>query len=502
MYSAPVDLSAPPNSLGAANAHGYVQIWQEIDEVDFGGGLKLPLRLRFSSEPQQPSPLAGMGWWCPLTEAKAYLKREKMLRAELICGKVMYLRRDKTDASRFLSLDEQWTAVIDKEKITVSRADGWELRYEGGRLKQLRTDSGRVLTWFYKGNVLDEIREEGTANGPLRIVTGPERTPAGVLLNGKLHSFALTKRPRIEKVSGQFVVGGFDNSLEFWQKPDATRYMVSYESDSDLNPLLKVKDFGGADSSFKIDRENSRILFSAKLGEEWSYKIGNTKDGIELPTIDRYDDVGRKEFIYVNPEKGTTESLTLTQGHMFKEAFTAAGPLYGKIRYIRRILAGGDFEYVFKASYDSAGRLVRKVDRNGFTTVYSYTKDGSLEGKSVSPPQDEKLIKALNAKADVLRAQVDQIREESARDEAIQKLALFYILKMGKVEPALALLSAVKGNQIAFNIQANAVDHNPSFSPLQKVEAFKLLKIKFPEQSLLLDAAILGRSEEAKQYEK
>lgn len=143
--ASPVDLSPPSNS------RGYFEIWRELDEADFGKGLKLPFRVGFSSEWQASSPYFGKGWWCPMLEARAYLKREKMLCATLMCGKVLYLRKDNALENTFHTLDKKWKGVIAGKNITVSREDGWMLTYEKGQIKELKTDTGRTLIWIYSG---------------------------------------------------------------------------------------------------------------------------------------------------------------------------------------------------------------------------------------------------------------------------------------------------------------------------------------------------------------
>ena len=46
--ASPVDLSAPQNTLGAADMFGHFRTWREIADVDLGQGLTLPLRAGFN----------------------------------------------------------------------------------------------------------------------------------------------------------------------------------------------------------------------------------------------------------------------------------------------------------------------------------------------------------------------------------------------------------------------------------------------------------------------
>lgn len=503
--AAPVDLSAPPNSLGAANAHGYVQIWREIDEVDFGNGLKLPLRLRFSSEPQKESvslPL-GMGFWCPLTDAKAYLKREKMLRCELICGKVMYLRRDKKDASKFYSLDKKWTGIVEaeKNKITLSRPDGWELRYEGGMLKQLKTDSGRLLTWVRNGNLVTEIREEGSANSPLKVALGAGNIPNGFYINGKFHSFELGKRPRVEEVAGQKVVAGIDSSVAVWKWPDGKQESFQFEVNERLQPDLELTDRQGVRSTYVWDGRTAKIVSSEDENGRWDYRVGTVSNDIDLPKLERTNDKSETEFLYVDKQKGIAESCTESRGHIVTEVFTSAGPLYGKVREINKVVNGKAVP-ILKCGYDDAGRLVRRTDNNGFTTLFKFSPDGRLKEKVCLPIRDPNILASLQRNEQVLLDAVKKAARGQHHDEAVQKLAFFYIHQLKDINKALPLAALVEDRQILFNIKAHAVDHDQTATPSQKVKGFQVLLLEFPEQKTLLETAIAGRSREISRYEK
>lgn len=60
--AAPVDLSVPSTTLSTSNARGYLELWREYGDVDFGKDFKLPLRAQFFSERQAESACLGKGW--------------------------------------------------------------------------------------------------------------------------------------------------------------------------------------------------------------------------------------------------------------------------------------------------------------------------------------------------------------------------------------------------------------------------------------------------------
>lgn len=497
LNAAPVDLSAPPNSLGAANAHGYVQFWREIDEVDFGNDLKLPLRLRFSSEPQKEStsPPIGVGFWCPLTSAAAYLKREKMLRCELICGKVMYLRRDKKDFSKFYSLDKKWTGIIDKDKITISRGDGWELRYQGGFLRQLKTDSGRLINWIYNGSLVTEIREEGSANSPLKLAIGPGGFSNGFYVNGKLHSFELGKRPRVEEVAGQRVVAGFDPSLAVWKWPEGKQESFQFEVNEKLQPNLKFTDREGAVAAYVWDGVTSKIVSADEGNGPWDYTVGTMANEIDLPKLERTNAKGESEFLYVDKQKGLTERKSLRKGHTITEVFLSAGPLYGKVRKVEKIVDGEKFP-VFQAGYDETGRLLRKVDEKGFLTLFKYSASGDVT-KERHPPSEKSLLENLYKKENELKRQIEQAASATGKSAALQRLGYFYISEMGAPEKAHSLLPLIKNVNQVFNIKFHLINENQNLSDSEKIAQYEALLAEFPSKRELLDLVISNLQRES-----
>jgi len=80
----PVDLDAPSGTLGSSDAMGFVEAWEEVQDVDFGGGLTLPLRFGFSSNPNRSSSIFGNGWVVPLLDSNATLIDETSMRVELL----------------------------------------------------------------------------------------------------------------------------------------------------------------------------------------------------------------------------------------------------------------------------------------------------------------------------------------------------------------------------------------------------------------------------------
>lgn len=502
VHSAPVDLSAPANSLGAANAHGYVQIWREIDEVDFGGGLKLPFRIRFSSEPQKGSvsPPIGVGFWCPLAHATAYLKRERMLRCELPCGNVMYLRRDKNDVSKFYTLDKEWTGVVEGGKISVSRPDGWELRYENGLLRQLKTDSGRFLTWYYDGNMLSEIREEGKATSPFKMVMGSGGIPDGISINGKLHSFLVGQRPRIEEIAAQRVVSGFDPALAIWKWPDGKRETFLFETDSQLQPNLKLTDSAGVEHAYAWNAADSKIASSKDEDGEWTYEIGKTNSDAELPGMERKSASGESEYIKSDTQKGITEKRSRDGKSIVTETFVTPGPLYGKVRKVE--IGVGDLRYTsYQGGYDETGKLTRKIetDKDGFSKVTEFDGKGKIARVSVRTTKNPEVIKRLLEKEGGLLAALKAAGTPEETQNYLSQLCKFYLFEsrdFGKVDEILAKME----DKMAFALRVQRIDNDPSLNPSEKIAKYMSLADIYPQFKSRLDFIARSRGEEKAFY--
>ncbi|MCK9588532.1 MAG: hypothetical protein M0Q93_04090 [Terrimicrobiaceae bacterium] len=416
-----------------------------------------------------------------------------MLRAELPCGQVIYLRQSKTDPNAYQTPNKQMAAVIDKEKgdITLVGSCCGEYRCRQGRLYQIKSTDGRLITLTYNGNLVTEIREEGSAITPFKLVTTSGGVPTGMYVNGKLHTFELGKKPRVENTNGTNVIAGFDPSLALWKFPDGKQETYQFEVGQDVSPNLKMTDRDNAESNYVWDGATGHIVSDG----EWTYTVGKMAGPFDLPKLDRVNSKGEEEFRYVDTAKGITEVKNLRRGHTITETFLSSGPLYGKVRKIEKV-EDGVKQLIYQAGYSESGQLLRKTDENGFTTIISYGAAGKLKGTKVLPTRDPQILKNLKLKEESLVATLAAAAPGEKHDEAAQALAFFYIHKMKDVAKALPLAAIVQDRQILFNIKAHAVDHDPNATPEEKLSGYKLLLIEFPEQQQILNASIQTRKRE------
>ncbi|PTY00551.1 hypothetical protein DB346_15765 [Verrucomicrobia bacterium LW23] len=476
--ASPVSLDTPNNSLGAADPYGRLRLWREIAEVDFGKDLRIPLRLEFSSAFQSESQYAGRNWHIPLFEARAFLKREKMLQATLVCGKTMFLARSRPQPGTYISLNKEWTGAVNGDTITISREDGWEVQYKNGLISQLRTDTGRIITWNRSGAQLADIREAG--NVVLRLQP-PNNGSRECVINDKVFVMGYEKRPLVESINGKNLISGFEAALSSLTWPDGGKELYSFEVQTTppltLTPAIKITDKNGATEQYTWNAATQSIISDGK----WTYDIGAVTAEFGLPRVTRKNAAGATEFISVNNTKGTVELSTLDTGHTITSSFTSPGPLYGKMRKQEYLMKDGTRVQRLGIVYDELGRKLRETDAEGFTFVYERDKEGKILSRRMLPTTNEKVLKAFEAKERELTQAVTAAKTDYGRQAAVKALCFFYIMKMRLPDKTLSLVSQIKNKSLLFDIKLFAVNHDHNLSYIAKVEGYKKLLGEFPE---------------------
>lgn len=483
-FSGPVDLSAPSNNLGSASSRGYVDIWRELDEIDFGKELKVPVRVGFSSERQSSSPFFGKGWWCPVLEPKAYLKREKMLCATLLCGRVLYLRKDVSDDNTFHTLDNRWKGVITDRNIVVSREDGWRLTYEKGRLKELKTDAGRILNWTYAGDALSSIQESGGFI-TLKVDYDIQGTCKGLTVNDRYHGFRMDRRPNVQTVAGQKVVSGFDNVLSVWNFPDGKKETYRFEVTAELQPNLTLTDAQDVEVQYVWDSASGRIVSEG----DWKYQIGQVNSEFELPTISRVDSKGVHEMVKSNNQTGMLEVESSEGGRIVSETYKVPGPLYNKPKKVTKIENGKEI-ILSSYIYDEKGKVRRQTGKDGFTRIYSYTDKGIVKAVKLLPPTDPEILKKLSDKETALKKAIEGAINEDDAERKKWALASFYIHETKTSEKALGMLKGIKDKDIVYAIKRQAITNSETLTMTEKLNGYKKLLEEYPEDKASLEFVI------------
>jgi YD repeat-containing protein len=486
--ASPVDLSTPLNTLGAADKFGHLRIWRELDNVDLGQGVTLPLRVEFNSGQQTSSPYLGEGWSCPLLDSNVFLQNKLLMQVTLLCGKIMYLERDKANMHIYHTPDMEWTGTVRGNTTVISRSDGWALTYWNGHILKMRTDTGRLFRWVTSGNTVTAIQEDGVQGpAPFQVAMTADGVPDGFYVNGKLYSFALEKRPRVVQDGAIRAIASLDPTLGSMTWPDKSKEAYAFAVDtSTLTPNFQITDRAGKQNIYSWDPATGDILSDGV----WHYEVGPTENDLDEPRISRQNDKGQEEFIAIDRNTGITESKTISGGHEISEKFISPGPLYGKVHKIESVDDKGNEKLIYQAGYDELGRLLRETGPDGFTTAYILNSDGRIVQQTVMPPTDLAILAQWQKKEESLLDAVAQAKTRVQKSTALEALAFFYIGKMGSPDKALALVTKVTNPQQAFNIQLYAIGGNRALTPQEKADRFQALLKSYPQRQTLLTRLI------------
>jgi len=488
VFAAPVDLSPPPNTLGAADSYGYLQLIREIGTLKFSDNFNLPVRAILASNRQMASPYLGEYWWFPLLESSAYLKREKMMVALLPCGKTMYLRRSVKNTDEFATLDQVWHGKSDGDNFTVSRADGWQIIYSKGHISKLRTDKGDVISWVYSNGLVSSIQENG------KEIMSIEMGNAGaskIYLNGNEYDLNFEKVPVLASDNGMAVISGFKPMLSSIVNPDKTTEKYTFEVDSNLIPKITIASGTSNIGEFSWDAISKHILSDGS----WNYTIKPNGGKFEPPTISRSDKLGHKEFVFDDITKGVIDRDTLDDGHTITTFFSGPGPLYGKTRRVMNI-EGATQQLVAQYTYDNNGKLASSIDSQGWMTRYRYDK-GFYKSKDIIDVRPPEIIAKMQKREKQL---IDKVKECEAKEsnpyDALQDLCFFYLFEMRQSSAAIkaaVVYSAPKA--LLYTIKLQSINHDETLNSDQKISQYNQLLKEFPDEEKHLSFLISKESD-------
>jgi len=410
LWARPVDLSPPSEQFGFANPEGYLEIWREVDELDFGGGLKFPLRFGFSSCDRPPSKYLGLSWTCPLLEAKAERVREDLIQVTLLCGKKLFLQQTGNNSNLYRSPDHQWSGEGGADQLRLSRSDGWELSFKEGRVERLKSDTGRVLVWEWEGDrihaVLDPVSKKA-----LEVQFEPQTGRANALVfEAKRYDLGFAP------AYGQ---PGAPLSLSSVKWPDGRRETYPQSTPRHQVCELAVQDRDGKTLRYGFDSRSRFILTDG----EWTYEIAKDGSDVNRPRISRRNHQGQETSYFFDTKNGIDEYKDV-DGTLKKQHFIMTpGPNYMKVHRIEETVNGrtsplyeGEFgsdgqskqetyhvedmavtvryEYdkngkqiaaisegkpLWRKEYDDAGRILKEEHADGRKFVYAYPPDGSYK---------------------------------------------------------------------------------------------------------------------------
>ena len=488
-WARPVDLSIPTVEVGAANSFGYLEIWRQINDVGLQlGSSYLPLRYKFSSEPTIGGML-GPGFYVPMFEAKNVLIREQMMRAFLPCGKGLYLRRDLTDQNKFQTVDGVWTGYLMGDgDFTVWRDDGWKLLYHQSRLTSLTTDDNHTFTWSYGGNGMPAgVSEDGQS--VVTVEPNVAGQVAAFVFNGKRYEVEYAQRPITEVLLGQVAVKELDQALSSFKYPDGKMDTFKFALTPDRIPTLTSTDKDGKQTLYAWDAATNHLVTENGAEGSWKYKIGEITQDFGQPPVTRTNSNGKSESVAVDNKAGTTTETALDGEVTVRTVFKTPGPLYDKVRQITDT-PDKTTSILLRFGYDETGRLIREIDDNNFTTVYTYDAAGKVAKQIVLPPSDPAIVAKLQAREKVLLGDVAKAKTPADKDNAIRELAMFYIYRMGDIDKALGLAQGLSHPDWAYEIKMYAILGNRNLTSAERVIQLKALLTNYPQANELLLAEI------------
>ncbi len=492
VWSRPVDLSAPTGGVGATDLYGDLEVWREVEGVGLKLGREsyLPLRYKFTSADSVRG-ILGPGFYLPLFESKNVLIREQMMRAYLPCGKGLYMRRDNADSTKFKTLDGEWTGLLNGENgedFTIWRSDGWKLRYHKGHLASLITDDNHTFTWSSdSGGMPTGVAEDGKS--VITIEPNVAGQVAAFIFNGNRYEVAYAERPLTQILLGQIAIKELAPALATFKYPNGKSETFKFALTPARVPTLTFTDKNNQQTLYTWDTLTNHLTTEKGAQGEWSYKIGVAPQDHGVPPISRTSSEGKTEGMTIDSKTGTyakqADDRTTTITHIFE----TPGPLFNKVQKVEEtVWVNGKEETstIYRASYDEMGNLLRETDARGFLSTYIYESNGKLAKVQVAPPTDAKTLNALKIRESAMLGAIVNIRDEDARNDALEQLAFFYFYEMGRPDMALALIPRISNNLQIFNIKLQAIEGDRNLVVASRSQALQALLKIYPEHKQLL----------------
>lgn len=490
-WARPVDLSAPTTELGAAGSKGYLEIWKEVEGVGFQLGKSyLPLRYKFTSDPSVRG-ILGPGFYMPMFEARSLLIRDKVMRASLPCGKVIYFWQDPVDPNKFQSVDKEWTGVITGKQFTVSRDDGWTIVYDGGRLSSITTDDHHVFTWIYSGSIPVAVNKDGSS--VITVEPGVDGGIKAIDFEGKSYQANYGQRPMMQIINGVPIIQQLASELTGFKNPDGKGATFTFELTPQRAPTLTLND-NGQETTYIWNPTSNYLVNEDGPGGKWTYSVGRVNQEFGIPPLSRKSSDGKTEGVSVDNKAGIYTRVGTDGVKTVTQVFETPGPLYLKVRNIEQI-SGKVTKTIMRASYDEAGRMIRKIDGNGNLTIFTYDKSGKLTGKTHAFTKEKQAQLVIEEKG-LLKA-LAAITPGSDKVEAIRSLAQFYLLESNEPSKAAPFISQLDHDH-AYAMRVQLIDYDEALSPLQKVAGYQSLLKEYPEHQEDLNFLINIRTQENK----
>lgn len=394
-----IDWSVPETHFDGVDARGHVCYSEKIGEVDFGGGLNLPLIINFRSDRESSSPYLGKGWILALLDSNFVQTGENAFQMVQPDGWVRPFYRGKPSDTT-LNGGPNWKGEISGNTISVWVDCGWKFMYFKGKIAALENPKGRKLEFVYSGGKVTEIRENGAVKFAVDFDSAGGRS-GSLEFNGKRLHIEESEKPRIQTIGGRNVVAGFDSSLHSLSGTDAADDRFEFAVNDTVEATLKISGKAGGERKVVWDPGTKLI---SKDGE-WTYRIAAAKTPFENAAIERRNLVAQNEYWYLDRAKSQETTKGLDGSEVLREWFASGAlalatrveicksnsKLLSKRRYIydeHAKLIRDIFERIDQdvtvtnywpngnpkeiiTELQNGGRLIRRIDENGILTSFS-----------------------------------------------------------------------------------------------------------------------------------
>jgi hypothetical protein len=305
----------------------------------------------------------------------------------------------------------------------------------------------------------------------------------------------LDRKPRVEAGPPDirtYVIGALDSSLATWTLPNGKKETYAFEVEQpSLVPNLAVMARDGkTNAKFTWDP----ITFHVLTDGVWKYTTTPGKTPKDLPKISRINDKGQEEFIAVDNMTGVEETKTMAGGHQIRTEFSTPGPLYGRLKEVQTVDENGIKSLVLKYDYDEKGRLLRRLDKNGFTHLYLRDeKSGNVTETKLLPPMDPKAIQKLKDKESVMLKKLADLdpkkypQQSLAWHQLMLDLGRFYLLDMHAPDRVPTLLEQMTDPKYIYRLKMVFLSENRNLTIAQKKAALNGMLKEYSEQSVAIN---------------
>ena len=354
-----LDWTLPTNHFDGVEEHGYVSYWEKIGEADLGDKLVIPININFNSHREAISPILGKGWMVALLESHVEPLDENSMKVVMPDGWNFYFYRNGNTET--WGGNAGWVGETNNTVFTIKAPCGWSIKFDGGKIQKIGSNTNRTLSYKYNGPVATEVDLDGKAFVQVENNTSTG-LPGDILIGGQKIDIATAQRPRIMTKLNQNLVTGFDQSLSALQWPDGRKESFTFGTDKNLNPTLAITPVDGIDHTFTWDAATRQIRFDGN----WSYNLQQVGGHLRF---NRVLSQGQSESYENDGATGLTIEKSLNGNDIATYRFVS-GLLIGRIRKVEE-QSKGSRKTLYSAIYFPSGNLVREFFYPDRVRIYS-----------------------------------------------------------------------------------------------------------------------------------